>query len=189
MSQSPKTVEVEMKFVTSNLADVRRKLVSKGAEFVGHGQQHDEYFAHPNRDFAITDEALRIRTYNQVQILTYKGPKTAGHAKIREELEAVLQGSAAQSAMREILLRLGFAPLTTVSKQRQSLRIHQHGWELYVELDEVERLGTFVEIEAICERVDIGSAEQAVISLAKEIDLTTPTKSSYLALLLARQND
>jgi adenylate cyclase class 2 len=178
-----------MKFVASNLVDVRASLLSIGAEIVGSVQQRDEYFAHPCRDFVDTDEALRIRTIDHVQILTYKGPKTAGQAKIRDELEVPVHDSATQNALREILVRLGFSPVITVSKQRQSLHVVRNGRELHIELDEVDRLGTFVEIEAICERDDIVSAEQAVMVLAKEIQLTTPTKSSYLALLLALQSD
>jgi hypothetical protein len=66
------TLEVEQKF---------RVLLDAVASFREMGvvvrpvEETDLYFQHPARDFAASDEALRIRQKAGVCLLTYKGPK------------------------------------------------------------------------------------------------------------------
>ena len=52
--------------------------------------QVDQYFAHPARDFAQTDEALRLRRVGKQNFITYKGSKIDATTKTRREIELPL---------------------------------------------------------------------------------------------------
>jgi adenylate cyclase, class 2 len=53
--------EVEMKFPAADQAALESRLAELGATITAPQSEIDVYFAHPARDFAKTDEALRIR--------------------------------------------------------------------------------------------------------------------------------
>ena len=53
--------EVEQKFVVADLQQVIDQLTARDIEVSDAERQLDTYYAHPSRDFASTDEALRIR--------------------------------------------------------------------------------------------------------------------------------
>ena len=90
--------------------------------------QSDRYFAHPSRDFARTDEALRIRTVGASSFVTYKGPKIDVTTKTRRELELPLDpGDADGSQFAELLTALGFTPVAVVRKQRCPFHIDHAG--------------------------------------------------------------
>ena len=68
--------EVEQKFPLSGGVDeFVGRLRELGAREHAEIQQSDRYFNHPVRDFAVTDEALRIRSVGDQNWLTWKGPK------------------------------------------------------------------------------------------------------------------
>jgi hypothetical protein len=74
--------------------------------------QVDQYFNHPARDFAQTDEALRLRRVGEVNFITYKGPKLDAITKSRHEIELPLpSGDAAATGFAELLTTLGFQPV------------------------------------------------------------------------------
>ena len=104
-------LEVEQKFKVASLAAVREQLLALGAEFGEPLDQADTYFAHPARDFAQTDEALRLRRVGGQTWVTYKGPKLDLATKTRHELELPLPaGSDAFERHSELLAALGFRP-------------------------------------------------------------------------------
>ncbi len=130
---------IEMEVKAKAPADAERILVSLGAIHKETLKQEDEYFQHPVRDFAKTDEALRLRKENNRTFLTYKGPKAGGPVKTREELEIPVEPS-----IRGILLKLGFTPVASVKKIRRTYIFQKFA----VSIDEVEGLGLFLEAEA-----------------------------------------
>ncbi len=54
-------IEVEVKAHATNLDEIEKKVIEIGASRRGEEYQEDLYFNAPHRDFAQTDEALRIR--------------------------------------------------------------------------------------------------------------------------------
>lgn len=54
-------IEVEVKARVRDRDELVEKLRSLGAEMTRRDEQRDTYFNSPHRDFARTDEALRIR--------------------------------------------------------------------------------------------------------------------------------
>ena len=143
---------------------------------MGEHDQVDEYFNHPCRDFAVTDEALRLRMDSRGRI-TYKGPKIDRFTKTREEIELDVEDL---DKMALILVRLGFRRVAKVSKRRKEYLIDG----VTVCLDSVEGLGDFVELEVQGEDAEEGRSR--IERLRDELGLVGSERRSYLEMLIMR---
>src|SRR5688572_12433222 len=104
--------EVEQKHRVEDVAALVAQLVQRGVTLDPPVTQADQYFSHPARDFAKTDEALRIRTAGECSFVTYKGPKLDTTTKTRRELELPLHPEDAEGTkFAELLAALGFRPV------------------------------------------------------------------------------
>jgi len=164
-------VEVEIKSKVEDLSKVEKKLLGLGAHFLKEMKEEDEYFNHPCRDFAQTDEALRIRNDGT---LTYKGPKVDTDTKSREEINVKIED---MDGMRKLLIFLGFKPVAKVVKRRKYYKLE----EVIVTVDDVEGIGTFVEVECIG---DYEYCKKKVLQLADLLELKEFIRKSYLEMLL-----
>jgi adenylate cyclase, class 2 len=182
--------EIEQKFRVDDFDGVRERLAAIGAAPGEALDQADCYYRHPMRDFAKTDEAFRLRRVGEHNCLTYKGPKIDATTKSRFEQEAALaDGPPAADACDEILRRLGFEPVTTVRKHRETFELVHEGIEVEAALDEVERVGKFVELEAGVEvegddHTGVDAAKRVLAALAGQLGLANSERRSYLELLL-----
>jgi hypothetical protein len=96
--------EVELKFRCGDLAAVRNGLIALGAAAGDVVEQVDQYYRHPVRDFARTDEAFRLRRVGPRNFMTYKGPKVDATTKTRYEQEfALADGPAAFQSADDML--------------------------------------------------------------------------------------
>ncbi|HUV61185.1 MAG TPA: class IV adenylate cyclase [Thermoplasmata archaeon] len=173
-------LEVEVKFRSPGNDLVIEALKRLGAERLTEESIEDVYYGHPSRDFGSSDEAVRLRRRPDSAELTYKGPRmTSSSAKAREELSMVV--SDALSAGR-ILERLGFSELISVRKRRTTYLMDT----LKVDVDEVEGLGQFVELELMTE--DVAKAEKLLGSARSELPLGDEVKETYLEMLLNRRS-
>jgi adenylate cyclase class 2 len=175
-------MEVEAKAVCDDLGAIKSRIRDLGARFLWKGTQKDMYFNHPARDFARTDEALRIREVGEKAYLTYKGPKMDELTKTREEIAISVDKP---ENLLEILKKLGFREVRTVTKNREKYQLD----ELTVCLDSVEGLGDFVELEATCDPNDserIDELRNRILNTLKEWNLTKIVRKSYLELLLEK---
>ncbi|OYR59461.1 class IV adenylate cyclase [Halorubrum halodurans] len=187
--------EVEIK-VPADLETVRDRLRELDADPGETRRQRDVYYDAPHREFAETDEALRIRrettidggdthrdasTDGEAVRLTYKGPLLDGDSKTRTEHETdVADGD----ELAGVLDGLGFDPAATVEKRREYWRFE----EFTVALDAVEGVGEFVEIEREVDAEDAidPTREAAIGTLARlGLDAADQVRTSYLGLLLA----
>ncbi|WP_280586277.1 class IV adenylate cyclase [Halorubrum sp. Boch-26] len=193
--------EVEIK-VPADVGAVRDRLREVGAERVDARRQRDAYYDAPHRDFAETDEALRMRRETplpdgvgsagarsgesgksepETTKITYKGPLLDEGSKTRAEHETEVVDPEATAG---ILSGLGFEPAATVEKRREFWAYDGYT----VTLDAVDGLGEFVEIERA---VDDESAIEAVRDDALAtleglgLDGGEQVRTSYLGLLLA----
>lgn len=164
-----------MKAYCDDLETVAKRLMTMGAVKCGSMNQVDTYFVHPSRNFADTDEALRVRVEDGKCTLTYKGPKLDFTTKTREEIEVVISDC---KLLVELLVRLGFRPLREVIKERTVFSKNS----LTICLDRVEGLGDFVEIEYSGTNLDKGKEE--ISSMMNELNLRRNERRSYLELLL-----
>lgn len=178
--------EVELKFPLGDLrAVVVEQLRTLGAQCGETVPQADRYFNHPQRDFASTDEALRIRSIGDLNVVTYKGPKIDSRTKTRREIELPL-GPTAQTAeqLAEVLTVLSFRPVATVRKQRQQWHLTSGEWHFEIALDDVEQVGSYLEIELVATTAQLPAAQAAVLELASRLGLPAQEKRSYLRMLL-----
>ena len=177
--------EVEQKFPISDVAALEAKLAAIGAEVLGPRLEVDLYFAHPARDFAQTDEALRIRRKGMSNSITYKGPKIDKTTKTRREIELPLpSGDEAAAAWKGLLGAIGFTPVGEVRKSRRKVDIPWQDRRIEGSLDEVEHLGQFAELELVVEPDEVEAAKACIASLAQHLGLSRSERRSYLELLL-----
>jgi adenylate cyclase class 2 len=85
----------------------------------------------------------------------------------------------------KILVLLGYRPVAVVRKRRRTFHLDREGYKVEVCLDEVDRLGTFAELEIIAPEDQLGQARSALLRLAEELNLSLSERRSYLELLLA----
>ncbi|MGD0896317.1 MAG: class IV adenylate cyclase [Thermoguttaceae bacterium] len=180
--------EVEQKFPVHDLTAVADRLAALGATVSLPAPEVDLYFAHPSVDFAKTDEALRLRRKGESNSLTYKGPKIDATTKTRREIELPLgPGAAALESWAALLEALGFTRVAEVHKTRRKVIVPWQGRQVEASLDDVDRVGTFVELELIAEAEGIEAAKVCLASLAQSLGLSKSERRSYLQLLLGRR--
>jgi adenylate cyclase class 2 len=169
-------IEAEAK-VRAPHEPVEERLTELDAEHVTDKKQVDVYFAAPHRDFADTDEALRVRHENGRAYVTYKGPKLDAETKTREEHETEVGDAETAVAVFE---SLGFDEFGRVSKQRSVYELDGKT----VVLDEVDGLGSFVEVEVEAEN-STEEATQDVFGTVEDLGLEpeASVRESYLELL------
>ncbi|MFQ5762372.1 MAG: class IV adenylate cyclase [Candidatus Bathyarchaeia archaeon] len=174
-------IEIEAKLKVETLAPLRRRLKALGAESMSNSVQRDVYFQHPSRDFAETDEALRLRVGSGGDCsLTYKGPKGRSKVKVREEWSVPIEDPKAAHA---ILGRLGFTPAASVVKSRETWQLDK----VKVCLDSVRKLGCFVEVEAppnLHGKAAVSLVEDVIDRLKLSRQQLVP--ETYLELILKR---
>ncbi len=176
--------EVERKFRVDHAA-IRDALTDTAAEPLGTVRQRDTYYQHPVRDFAESDEAVRLREEaindedTPVVRLTYKGPRLDARQKVRVEHETeVADGSTLDAILRAI----DFEPVATVEKRRERYRVG----ESQICLDSVSDLGEFVEVEVVDEGEEVSGAMAEADALERRLGLdAAPVEPrTYLELLL-----
>ncbi len=174
-------LEIELKVRVDALEPVRNLLQQLNAESFGRVHEHDIYYNAPHRNFARTDEALRVRYAGGKAVVTYKGAKIKNLGlKAREELNTAVESG---EVFEKILARLGFMKTAEVDKWRENYRYGNAS----IALDEVENLGTFVEIEVIA-GTETQAATERIDKIKKELGISGEAiLASYLELLQSGQ--
>ncbi len=177
--------EVELKFLVPDLPAFSKKLIDLAVSISPAHEEIDLYFAHPARDFAQTDEALRLRRKGDANCITYKGPKIDATTKTRREIELPLgPGAESLASWTALLKAVGFRPVAEVRKSRRKAAVPWQGRQVEASLDDVGGVGTFVEFELVVEESAVEAARACIQSLAQSFGLTHGERRSYLELLL-----
>jgi adenylate cyclase, class 2 len=180
-------LEIEMKFPVADFAPIERRLAEWGAIADIRREDVDQYFKPPDRDFAQTDEALRLRRIGMANFVTYKGPKRDAQTKTRTEIEVALaEGAAAAEDFARLLTHLRYRPVAVVRKHRRLFHLRREDFTLEVCLDEVADLGRFVELEILAPEESLEKARTVLQQVAGALGLSNSERRSYLELLLAR---
>lgn len=183
-------LEVEMKFPTppGGEAELRERLTQAGVVWGETVVQKDVYFAHPCRDFARTDEAVRLRRDGDANRITYKGPKLDTVSKTRREIELPLSdGPNSLADFQTLLEALGFRVVREVSKHRTHGQLAVDGSPVEVCWDEVAGLGLFLELEQVVPPEEHAAAVARLQSLRKAWGLGEMERRSYLEMLLTAE--
>ena len=180
-------LEVEMKFPVSDFGPVERCLAKWQVSADRPRTDIDQYFNAPDRDFARTDEAFRLRRIGPANYMTYKGPKRDAQTKTRTEIEVRLaDGDKTAEDFTRLVICLGYRPVAEVRKQRRVFHLERAGFAVELCLDEVAGLGCFVEAEILADEDALENARGVLLQIAAELGLGASERRSYLELLLAR---
>jgi adenylate cyclase class 2 len=203
--------EVEVKVPADHTA-VRAALSEAGASREETVAQADTYFDAPHRDFAETDEALRVRRV-ATATADFAQDRTAADESLSTAIDAVLDGEFHQRGesrltykgplleaasktreefetgvehgdeMRSILDRVGFDPAATVRKLREKHRLGG----FTVVLDAVEDVGEYVEAETeVTDEASVEAAREEAYDCLETLGLDPDDqiRTSYLGLKL-----
>ena len=175
-------IEVEVKAKINSFEEMREKLNKINAIKVKTEHQEDRYFNSPVKDFAQTDEALRIRETKSEDkhdlFITYKGPKIDKKSKTREEYEMKIEDA---EKCKNIVESLGFNEVRTVIKNRDYYKYEN----FEISLDDVEGLEPYMEIEiSLDDGSDYSKAQEDIFKLFEKLGVTDGfERTSYLELL------
>ncbi len=180
-------LEIEMKFPVPGFASIEGTLKTWQAQADEAQVEADHYYNAPDRDFARTDEALRLRRIGADNIVTYKGPKQPGLTKTRTEIEVRLEpGTKPAEHFCRLLTHLGYRAVAVVRKTRREHRLTRAGFALQICLDDVEQVGQFAEVEIVAPEEKKVEAQQIILQVATELGLKDAEKRSYLEMFLAK---
>src|SRR5436309_2453434 len=184
----PAVLEVEVKYAVADFGPVEAALAALGVAVGPPRRDADHYFNAPDRDFAATDEAVRVRSIGVRNYVTYKGPKIDRETKTRLEIEVPLaDGEEVAADFRNLLTHLRYRPVAVVRKARRVAEFTRDGFDMQVTLDEVDGVGRYAELEVVTPEDKAGAAKAAVLAAAAELGLTQSERRSYLQLLLEKQ--
>ena len=175
-------IEVEVKAKINDFETIKKRLEKINALKTREEYQKDIYFNSPIKDFAKSDEALRIREIsikNEVKtVITYKGPKVDSSSKTREEIELVIDEPKKISKLFE---NLGFKKGNIVVKNREFYQLNEY----IICLDDVKGLGPYMEIEVDLEDGnDYHQALDGIFQLFEKLEVENSfERKSYLELL------
>jgi adenylate cyclase class 2 len=175
-------IEVEVKTRINDPKLVERSIIALGASPVGIEAQADTYYSAPYRDFAKTDEALRIRVQDNKCFLTYKGARMDSISKTRKEYEVEVNDT---DNIGNILSSLNFTPVATIVKKRKKYRLE----DFIISLDEVRNLGNFMEVEvSIRDSKSHEEKVESIFRLLKKLGVSRneSIRKSYLEMILEK---
>ncbi|MCL2116999.1 MAG: class IV adenylate cyclase [Planctomycetaceae bacterium] len=179
--------EVELKYAITDMPQLLEKLEQFGLCFGEAVEEHDTFYQHPVKDFAATDECLRIRLRAGEYRITYKGPKVDRETKTRREVELFLADNAKTARQWDRLLQaLGFRVAAELKKMRRSAGLVYREQKYELTLDYIDGLGDFIELETIAGEAQLDDARRRIKSLAATLGLVQPITASYLELSQAK---
>jgi adenylate cyclase class 2 len=131
---------IEFKARCANHASIRQLLKSKNARFVGEDRQVDTYFHVPNGRLKLREGEI------ENALVFYQRPDQAGPKQSDVTISPVTKESDLKSVLAKSL-----GVMAVVDKRREIYFVEN----VKVHLDRVERLGDFVEVEAIGSAVEL----------------------------------
>ena len=179
-------IEIEVKLKIEDPAYLEKCLLDRGYIFIETLRETDTYFDGGINGIKKSGQALRVRrtvdcsTGKEHSSITFKGEKLDKVSMARSELETVVKSG--ETAER-ILCALGFFPVQpTVIKNRKILRYK----DISACIDDVEGLGTFLELEIMAESEEARpEALDRIEKILKSIGYTMAdtTRASYMSQL------
>lgn len=177
--------EIEIKLRCPDFDALRRMLRELQAQPAGVVLEYNRLFDTPDGQLRRAGCGLRVRELRSTDddttaphpaaVLTYKGPRDPGEIKSRDEYETTVSDA---TTLITILNHLGYREIVVYEKRRESWHLHP----CEVTLDELPRLGTFMEIE--------GPSEQTLTAARAQLGLAdTPICRESYVELTARHGD
>lgn len=180
-----RAMEIEVKARLKNKATVIEKLTALGCEFSDIKTQDDIVWVKKTgtlEDFLSNNVFLRIRIQNGNKvIMTAKSPKgkSGNESLVKHEHEVTVDSA---DEARNILALMGFHEAVRVIKKRQTA--HYDGYEIC--LDDVEGLGSFIELEKIADDTAAAQIQEKMMEFLKGLGVATEdqAKKGYDILMI-----
>ena len=173
-------IEVEVKVRIKDVESMEKRIEEQGAEYEGMIKQADEYFDFPDRWIFNSGGAFRVRAADGNYRVTYKGVKKDKETTSRDEIEIAIESA---DKMTEILENIGFIRLCEIKKKRKVYLLAG----LKIALDEVDGLGSFMEIEGMANSEEEYKAKKGEIFKLLDklrVPLADISQKSYMELAL-----
>ena len=180
------SIEVEIKLKIRDKNRLIESLRDVGFQQGDLVLESDVYYTSRHHDFEKLDEALRIRSIQNLStgerssVITFKGAKTDKRSMTRKELETEVGDP---KIAREILESIGFTPVPSVEKERQ----HFYMQKITACVDRVKNLGDYLELEKM---VDVEEEKTEALQELEEVlqrlgySMEDTTRTSYLSMLM-----
>lgn len=161
---------------------ILEKFKELGLEKLKESKQSDTYYDHPCRKFMDTDESVRVRDREESGLaFYYKSPKVDSQTKSRQEYKTPVN-----SDIYKILKKIGFTEFWTVKKKRSYYSLD----DVKITYDEVEGLGTYLELEVAADEDTMEEAKAQLFSVLEKLGIpkSALTRKSYVELLYEKSN-
>lgn len=176
--------EIEVKYRVGDLAAIEAALTARALALSPSVHQDDQAYAQEGWRYGMSKLGVsfaRLRTQNSRHLFTLKRPTDNEMACLEFETEV-----ADRDQMHEAIQHMGFYPTVRIVKTRRTARLG----DLSLCLDEVQHLGTFLEVEKVIRPGQSGEAVQSELhafacSLGVEMERTTDTYDSLVRAALA----
>ncbi len=176
-------MEIELRARIDDKTSFIQKLKAKdGVTHKGSLFQHDEYFKHStdkNRDLV-----LRIRTENDKKsILTFKAKDTSGGDTAWADVDAILDDA---DNLRKIFLANQYELVVDIKKNRESFEYKDYE----INVDDIEGLGFFVEIEGRGNEEERDGIESSLKQILSDLDVSESdfVFKGYVPLMIEKNN-
>lgn len=171
--------EIEVKYRVIEPDGLVQALADRGVLLSAAVRQEDQAYAPTWWDYGKPKARVpfaRLRIVDGTHLFTVKTPQDNEMACLEAETVVADAGQ-----MHEALLQMGFRPTVRIIKERRTARAGR--WSLC--LDEVEGLGSFMEIEAVVSAAEPGLAVQTrldawVAGLGVKLERVTDTYDSLV---------
>lgn len=163
--------EIELKFLNINVQEIKEKLNNIGAELKSDAQTESYSFLAEGFHASNSNmKYLRIRKINDDIRITYKDPAKSSEMTVREEIEIKVDDYKTAISLLE---KLNFKKDDVFKKHR----IHYELGNIHFELDTLENVPTYLEIET--------QTEKDMINICKklELDISTGKKGTIVEIL------
>jgi predicted adenylyl cyclase CyaB len=170
--------EVELKACLTDPATVETRAGELGV-FKGETTKLDIYFRRCGDSSRLPADRFRLRREGRQAVVNFKQEQQADGLEVNQEIEFEVSDA---HAFYQFADRFGFEPFVVKRKQA---RIYQIG-QAQVELNQVEHLGHFVEIEILCEQeneVPVARVEVARLLTRLGLEAAAVEPRPYIELL------
>ena len=172
------TFEVELKARLADPAAVEARAAELG-EFTKETHKEDVYFRRRGDASLYPAERFRLRREQGKDVVNFKQPIQTRGTEVNEEVEFEVDDAHAFFRFTD---RFGFEPFVVKRKQARIYRVGR----AQVELNEVEHLGHFVEIEILCqaeEEVPVARIELARLLNRLGLDPADLERRPYIVMV------
>ena len=180
-------MEIEVKARVTDLQVLKSKLTEQGCVFTEPVVQDDTGYVRTTGSmerFLGNDVFLRIRVQSDGRVIfTAKQPsRFAGDGLAKTEYEVTVSSA---DELENILKLSGFQKAVHVRKTRQTA--HHGGYEIC--LDEIEGLGSFIELEVMGDEADADSIQKGMFSFLESLGISgvDQVKKGYDILMLEKE--